>query len=277
MVVPPRAIVLAAPSADLRATTDEHAELVDQAQWMTTVRVLGPHDRWRYVQSEDHYFGWVGAADIDELSIYGAQRMIAVPLAAVFAQKDPSSQVIGRVPLGAPLPAQRHLVQKGDQRVEIPPPETGPWIEVQFVDPQGPSRRRAGWVAAEDTVLTSELPHRYPTADDLVATAHAFLGVPYLWGGNTALGMDCSGFVQQVYRLNGVRLDRDAHQQAVEGRSVDVPARGDLVFFGETAITHVGIALDEHTFLNAPESGKQVQLDDLRTGRNVLAIRRYLP
>jgi cell wall-associated NlpC family hydrolase len=89
--------------------------------------------------------------------------------------------------------------------------------------------------------------------------------------------MDCSGFVQQVYRLNGVRLDRDAHQQAVEGRPVDVPARGDLVFFGKGDVTHVGIALDPLTFLNAPESGKKVQLDELRTRRSVLAIRRYLP
>ena len=116
-----------------------------------------------------------------------------------------------------------------------------------------------------------------PTADDLIGTAEGFVGVPYLWGGTTALGMDCSGFVQQVYRLNGVRLDRDAHQQAVEGRPVDVPARGDLVFFGKDSVTHVGIAVDERSFLSSPEAGKKVQLDALGGGRNVLAIRRYLP
>ena len=83
--------------------------------------------------------------------------------------------------------------------------------------------------------------------------------------------------MQQVYRLNGIRLDRDAHQQAMEGRSVDVPAAGDLIFFGTDRVTHVGLAVNEHTFINAPQAGAKVRQDELPAGRNILAIRRYLP
>src|SRR5439155_1420023 len=82
-----------------------------------------------------------------------------------------------------------------------------------------------------DLVEIDQLSHRYPTAADYLKTAESFIGVPYLWGGTTALGLDCSGFVQQVYRLNGVALPRDADQQAVLGRKVEVARAGDLMFF----------------------------------------------
>jgi hypothetical protein len=79
-----------------------------------------------------------------------------------------------------------------------------------------------------------------------------FEGTPYEWGGVSPWGADCSGFVQSVYRLHGVRLPRDASQQAGEGRdagtSIDDAEAGDLLFFSEREdgkITHVGIALGE--------------------------------
>ena len=87
----------------------------------------------------------------------------------------------------------------------------------------------------------------------IVRTAlERFEGTPYEWGGVCPWGADCSGFVQAVYRLHGVRLPRDAHQQALEGRdagtSIDDAEPGDLLFFSEREdgrITHVGIALGE--------------------------------
>lgn len=133
-----------------------------------------------------------------------------------------------------------------------------------------------GWVSLDATVLYDELPHRPPTANDLIATAEAFLGVPYLWGGTTALGMDCSGYVQQVYRLNGIRLDRDADQQAMEGRPVEGARAGDLLFFGDARVTHVGLAIGDGTFLNAPEKGAFVERS-AQGDRKLRAIRRYLP
>jgi cell wall-associated NlpC family hydrolase len=80
-----------------------------------------------------------------------------------------------------------------------------------------------------------------------------------------------------VYRLNGVGLDRDADQQAVEGRAVTATRPGDLLFFGDERITHTAIATGEREFLHAPQSGAIVERSTLTPARNVRAIRRYLP
>jgi len=82
----------------------------------------------------------------------------------------------------------------------------------------------------------------------LIETAMRFLNSPYLWGGRSPFGYDCSGFTQTVYKINGVRLPRDASQQASVGESVvsvNDAARGDLVFFtgNEGRVVHVGLAI----------------------------------
>ena len=91
-----------------------------------------------------------------------------------------------------------------------------------------------------------------------------YLGVPYLWGGCTPLGIDCSGFVQLVWRLNGASLPRDAHQQAECGQEVapGEATAGDLLFFGGESgagITHVAICLEGGRMIHAAgESGMPV-------------------
>jgi gamma-D-glutamyl-L-lysine dipeptidyl-peptidase len=82
----------------------------------------------------------------------------------------------------------------------------------------------------------------------LIETARQFLNSPYLWGGRSPFGYDCSGFTQMVYKINGVRLPRDASQQASVGRIIDTvkeAARGDLVFFtgDKDQVVHVGLAM----------------------------------
>jgi hypothetical protein len=101
--------------------------------------------------------------------------------------------------------------------------------------------------------------------DNLVKTAYQYLNSPYLWGGKTPFGIDCSGFTQMVYKLNGYKLLRDASQQSTQGEVlsfIEESEPGDLAFFDneEGKIIHVGIMLENNYIIHA--SGK-VRIDRL--------------
>ena len=87
---------------------------------------------------------------------------------------------------------------------------------------------------------------------NILETAKQFLGVPYIYGGSDPSGFDCSGFVQYVYGLHGIKLPRVAADQEKTGTRVDSPAVGDLVFFAENgSVVHVGIYAGNNTFIHA--------------------------
>lgn len=101
--------------------------------------------------------------------------------------------------------------------------------------------------------------------DSITDTALHFLDVPYLWGGRSFFGIDCSGFTQIVYKVNGIKIPRDAYQQAEEGQVLDFieeAEKGDLAFFENEngKITHTGIMLDNQKVIHA--HGK-VRIDEL--------------
>ncbi|GLH67138.1 C40 family peptidase [Geothrix edaphica] len=102
----------------------------------------------------------------------------------------------------------------------------------------------------------------------LVDTARGYLGVPYLFGGTTERGFDCSGLTGAVYRLNGLKLPRSSQAQFEAGRSVDLDeARaGDLLFFatnGGDRVSHVGLYLGQGAFIHAPRPGQGIRQDRL--------------
>jgi len=263
MVRPSRGIAIHGVTP-LRAEPDDGSELVDQAQYGEELTRLAARGEWTYVQGPDLYFGWIRTAHLGDLGDGPDQAdqadqadrvVVSVPLARVRSRPAEDADAVDELPAGAPLLWHER--------------EGGWWRVAQ-----------SAYVAIRDTVDVDAIPHRYPTAADLVATAESFLGVPYLWGGTTARGIDCSGLTQRVYRLNGVGLDRDADQQALGGRPVDQARPGDLFFFGAERVTHTAIATGERTFIHAPESGRTVQRGGLTDPSDVArlrAIRRYLP
>ncbi len=100
---------------------------------------------------------------------------------------------------------------------------------------------------------------------DLISTSFLYLNAPYLWGGKTPFGIDCSGFTQMVYKLNGYKLLRDASQQSTQGEAlsfIEESEPGDLAFFDndEGNIVHVGIMMEDNYIIHA--SG-QVRIDRL--------------
>jgi gamma-D-glutamyl-L-lysine dipeptidyl-peptidase len=101
------------------------------------------------------------------------------------------------------------------------------------------------------------------TKSGIVEVAMMYLNAPYLWGGKTPFGIDCSGLTQMVYKLNGIKIPRDAYQQAELGETlsfVEEAEPGDLAFFdnAEGRIVHVGIVMENHKIIHA--SGK-VRID----------------
>lgn len=106
------------------------------------------------------------------------------------------------------------------------------------------------------------------TKKDLIETSYLFMNAPYLWGGRTPFGIDCSGFVQMVYKLNGFKLLRDASQQATQGEAlsfIEESEPGDLAFFDndEGRIIHVGIILDDNYIIHAHGQVRIDRLDHL--------------
>lgn len=97
------------------------------------------------------------------------------------------------------------------------------------------------------------------SAKEILNTAFLFLNAPYLWGGKSPFGIDCSGFVQTVYKLNGYKFPRDAYQQVEFGQAlsfVEEAEAGDLAYFDneEGKIVHVGILLDNQQIIHASGS-----------------------
>ena len=102
--------------------------------------------------------------------------------------------------------------------------------------------------------------------ENLIKTASLYLNSPYLWGGKTPFGIDCSGFTQMVYKINGYKLLRDASQQATQGEVlsfIEESEPGDLAFFdnADGEIIHVGIIMENNYIIHAHGNIRVDRLD----------------
>ncbi|MCI3985839.1 C40 family peptidase [Bacillus vallismortis] len=108
------------------------------------------------------------------------------------------------------------------------------------------------------------------TVEDIIQTGMFFLGLPYLWGGISGFGFDCSGFMYSICKANGYSIPRDAGDQAKAGEDIPLDAMkaGDLLFFadveGKGAIHHVGLSVGGGKMLHSPKTGKSIEILTLK-------------
>jgi gamma-D-glutamyl-L-lysine dipeptidyl-peptidase len=194
--------------ANLRTEPRHAAELATQASLGTPLRVLEAEGGWLLVQTPDGYISWVDVGGVERVgerqlaAHQAADQVIYLGLAGT-AWSEPASGAAAVSDLVAGALLVRVGEEEGYHRVAFPDGR-------QAYVAASEARRYDHWVSA-----------LRPSGPSLVATAMTLLGRPYLWGGTSPKGMDCSGFTKTVYFLNGLILPRDASQQVHAGALVD--------------------------------------------------------
>ncbi len=259
----PKAAVIVVAVADMFSAPDESADVVSQATLGANVAILEARNvaggtGWFRIETPDTYQGWIEGKSLRPIAEgerhYAAEGPV-FEVSGLFAYIYAESDVAKRKPvMTATIGARLAAGTCGDR-----------WCEI--VLPSG----MKGWIQKGDGgVRDAAAPVKKLTPDETVALAKRFLGLPYLWGGTTPFGLDCSGFVQLLYRLSGIGIQRDADLQMNRSGLAAVAAGAeeprDLVFFGPAAdrITHVGMMVGRTEFINATTHDRPVvQISDL--------------
>jgi gamma-D-glutamyl-L-lysine dipeptidyl-peptidase len=213
--------------------------------------LLSRRGRFFRVRGEDAHVGWVhrGYLARGELAwaLAWEQGEKGQPVVSLGAQvHDDTEQIAARLPWGA------RVIQQAGGRILLPD-------------------GRTGTLATGEVVAVDRLWDRFPARGESMArTAHRWLGAPYLWGGITPHGVDCSGLVQSVFWIHGIAMPRDSDMQALVGSALDPGPDfqslrpGDLVFFAERQrVDHVAIALGGGRIIHASASNGVVAVNDL--------------
>lgn len=240
--------------ANIRSQPRDAAELATQALLGMPLRVLDKDRGWYLVQTPDHYIAWLDWGGMQrmnkaEFEAWEATEKIIVLRPYTFSYEKPDAQ--GQTVSDLVAGDQLNLLE------ELP----------DFYHVRYPDGRNA-YVAKSDAQPYKKWLESLDISEEkLVNTAKRMMGLPYLWGGTSYKGVDCSGFTKTIYYLNGWVLPRDASQQVDMGELIDTAGGfsplqpGDLLFFGTKAsdqtpekVTHVGMWIGNSEFIHA--SGK---------------------
>jgi cell wall-associated NlpC family hydrolase len=250
---------------NMHSRSTSSSDVVSQALLGDNVRILKKErnadgEDWYQVETPDAYKGWVVSSALRFLKLgekpYASSGKIFV-VTALLANTYREPDVTKHKPVKvAPISAVLEVVGESGER----------WLEVNL-----PCGTKA-WIQRGDGEAR-EAPMVWPrtTPEDMAALSKRFIGLPYFWGGTSPLGLDCSGFVQLIYKMGGIPILRDADIQFEGSGLVEVAAgdeaAGDLVFFGsaKNKIGHVGMMIDAEYFINATTHEKPVvRIDRLK-------------
>lgn len=238
---------------NIRYSPKHAGELASQALMGTPVRILEKENNgWLLIQTPDQYISWVDRGAITMMSKEGIDRWKAIPkviytysYGSAYSEPDQESVIVSDLVAGCMMEL---VAEKGD------------FYQVLFAD------QRTGFVPKKESNVYNEwLAKTSASEESLIRTSKRLMGVPYLWGGTSFKGVDCSGFTKTVYFLNGIVLPRDASQQVMIGETIDKTGNwnelkpGDLLFFGEKRedgserVIHVAMWLGNGEFIHASD------------------------
>lgn len=261
------------PVCNIRSLPKHSAELSTQSTMGSVLRIWKRQGDWFLVQTPDNYLGWL---DIDGFYpmridryrqwINAEKSIVTGDFSNAYERPDQTSQKVSVLIKGNIVKASDRIIGAFRQ-IELPDGRSGYVLSTDLTPVQD-------WLDAQDF-----------EADELINTAKEFMGTPYLWGGTSQNGFDCSGFTKTVFYLNGLLLPRDASQQVTIG--VDLGTKidfdkwkpGDLLFFGKKStseskerITHVSIYMGDGKMIH---SAGNVKIESLRRGDNDFSPLRY--
>ena len=236
---------------NIRKEPRHSAELLTQGILGTPVKIMKKKGSWFLIQTPDRYIGWVDSGGIEWLPEHGIEDYInreKIIFTGIygFSYQNPEedSRIISDLTSGNIL----FLEEKLESHYKVSYPDG----RLAYVR-RSESKPYEEWLSE-----TGFDPVK------LTYVASSLLGIPYLWGGTSSKGMDCSGFTKTVYFMNGYLLPRDASQQVNIGTLVDdkkafeVLETGDLLFFGRAAtdstserVIHVGMWIGDMKFIHA--------------------------
>lgn len=262
--------VVVVPVANMYSSPSENADVVSQAIYGSNVTLLTARGEWSKIQTDDHYKGWTPSRYLRLIQngMGYATSEPTVQVESLFANVYREGDVTRHKPvLTLPFAVRLELIDDGKGN-------SGRWLQIRLPD------KRTEWIQSSD-VIFDQHPLTIPESIEL---AKRFLGFPYLWGGRSSFGFDCSGFTQMLVRSRGINMPRDADLQAAWDGVTAVDRNdlqpGDLLFFGSSVnkITHTGMYIGDGQFIHDTTNTHPVvqisRLDDQPWTRILVACRR---
>ncbi|RIK28889.1 MAG: hypothetical protein DCC56_14510 [Anaerolineae bacterium] len=229
--------------------------LLSELYFGTELEVLDEEGKWVFIRQTDGYLGWAYRPYLGEGLAPSPTHLTLAPTIELHAEPNQSSEVLTRLVSGTGVVVEE--TRDG-------------WSRVQA--------NKTGWMQSSQLRPLNELPQSLAEKQTILFNdSHLMTGTPYLWGGASGHGIDCSGFAQLLHRWIGIQIPRDADMQCGASKPVEAPYQvGDLFFFSEDDdkkhITHVGMSLGGWKMIHSSRSHNGVYVDDLQERKSLMDI-----